>query len=309
VIVRLRVAGLTLSARADRDLAGLRPAPRLQPFTATRGGDIELLVSEEEPPKPSPGSRLFDSGGLWSVHRHGDRLLYLFREPIAGRRPYKAVLIDADRRRGTFFLPKRPQSHKAGYALAFPLDELLFHHRLVREGGLFVHACAVRLPGGAALFCGVSGAGKTTLARVFHRAGVSVLSDDRVALRPTPGGFRTWGTPWHGSGRFASPESAPLRAVFFLKQAPHSEVVPMATGAAARLFSLTFPPLWEAQGVAQALDTCGRVVEEAPVFELRFRKDRSALVAVREALRGTSRRRPEGAGARGLPLTASAACG
>ena len=160
-----------------------------------------------------------------------------------------------------------------------------------REGGLFVHACAARLAGGAALFCGVSGAGKTTLARVFHRAGVGVLSDDRVALRPAPKGFRAWGTPWHGSGRFASPESAPLRAVFFLKQAEHSEVVPMDEGAAARLFALTFPPLWEAQGVARALDTCGRVVEGAPCYELRFRKDRSALRAVREALRAPPRLR------------------
>ena len=47
--------------------------------------------------------------------------------------------------------------------------------------------------------------------------------------------------------------------------------------------------------------------EEGGVFELRFRKDRSALLAVREALRGTSRLRPEGS--RRVPLTASAACG
>jgi hypothetical protein len=284
VIVRLRVAGLTLSARAERDHGGLRLARRLQPFTVARGADIDLVVCEEEPPAPPPGSRLFDSGGLWSLHGHDGRLLYLFREPIAETRPYKAVLIDVERRRGTLFLPKRPQSGKTGYALAFPLDELLFHHRLVREGGLFVHACAARLASGAALFCGASGAGKTTLARVFHRAGVGVLSDDRVALRPAPVGFRAWGTPWHGSGRFATPESAPLRAVFFLQKAEHNEVVPIDGGAAARLFALTFPPLWEAQGVARALDVCGRVVEQAPCYELHFRKDRTALLAVREAL-------------------------
>ena len=83
VIVRLRVAGLTLSARADRDLEGLRPAPRLQPFTATRGGDIELLVCEEEPPEPSPGSRLFDSG--WAL------------EPPSARRPPALPVSRADR--------------------------------------------------------------------------------------------------------------------------------------------------------------------------------------------------------------------
>jgi hypothetical protein len=305
VIVRLKVAGLTLSVHADRDLPGLRPAPRLTPFLASRGGDIALVVREEEPPTPT-GERLFDSGGLWSLHRHGKERLYLFREPLPGRRPYKAVLIDEVLRRGTLFLPPRPQSGKTGYALAFPLDELLFHHRLAREGGLFVHACAVRLRSGAALLCGVSGAGKTTLARLFHRASTSVLSDDRVALRPTARGFRAWGTPWHGSGRFAAPESALLRAVFFLEQSERSEAVPLRAGAAARLFSLTFPPLFEAEGVARSLAACGRVVEGVPTYELRFRPDPSARAAVIAALRTATRRAPS---TPVLPLTASAACG
>jgi hypothetical protein len=286
LIVRLRVAGLTLCARSARPLSGLRLPRRLRPFQATRGSDIALDVVEEEPPVPAPGARLFDSGGLWSVHRHGQgQRLYVLREPITDRAPMKAVLMDASLRKGTLFLPRRPQSHKAGYALGFPLDEVLFQHRLAREGGFFVHSCAVRFPGGAALFCGVSGAGKTTMAGLLHRAGHLVLSDDRVAVRPRGRGLVAWGTPWHGSGRYASALGAPLRAVFFLHQAARSEAVPLRAGLGARLFSLSFPPLWEEAGVASILAACGRVVERVPVFELRFRKDLSAVEAVRGALR------------------------
>jgi hypothetical protein len=69
-----------------------------------------------------------------------------------------------------------------------------------------------------------------------------------------------------------------------LKKAARSEAVPLRAGIAARLFSLSFPPLWEEAGVARVLAACGRVAEEVPVFELRFRKDRSAVAAVRGAL-------------------------
>jgi hypothetical protein len=134
-----------------------------------------------------------------------------------------------------------------------------------------------------ALFCGVSGAGKTTIARLFHRAGHAVLSDDRVALRPYGRQVRAYGTPWHGSGRFAAAKAARLRAVFFLKQAPRSEVLPLPP-APARLFALSFPPVWDAAGVGSVLDACGRVAGGVPAFELRFRRDRSAIRAVERAL-------------------------
>ena len=86
MIVRLRVAGLTLRARADRDAAGASASPRgSRPFTATRGGGHRASTcARRRRPRRLPGARLFDSGGLWSVHRHGGRLLYLFREPLAG---------------------------------------------------------------------------------------------------------------------------------------------------------------------------------------------------------------------------------
>jgi hypothetical protein len=68
-----------------------------------------------------------------------------------------------------------------------------------------------------------------------------------------------------------------------LKQAARSEAAP-ASAIAARLFSLTFPPLWDERGVERVLDACGKVAGGLPVFELRFRKDRSALRAVERAL-------------------------
>jgi hypothetical protein len=217
------------------------------------------------------------------VHRHGHGRLYRVREPLPGRPPLRAAVLDEGLRRGTLYVPRSPQSAKAGFALGFPLDEVLFQHRLAREGGVFVHASAVALAGGAVLFCGVSGAGKTTLARLFHRAGRRVLSDARVALRPRGRTVRAFGTPWHGSGRFASPGSARLRAVFFLRQSSRSEALPLLASPA-RLFALAFPPLWDEAGVAAVLGACGRVVQAVPSFELRFRKDASALRAVEAAL-------------------------
>jgi hypothetical protein len=203
--------------------------------------------------------------------------------------PARAVAIDRLRRRGTLYLPASSASRSHGFALSYPLDELLFQHHIARADGLVVHACGVASGGRAALFCGRSGAGKTTTARLFrrHQPEAVVLSDDRIVLRRRETGWRAFGTPWHGSGRFASPASSRLSALVFLEQGRLTRVRPLSVAeAAARLFAQSFPPVWEGEGTARALETAAAVARAVPGFVLRFRPDRSAVRAALAILAG-----------------------
>lgn len=281
--IRLRVGGLVLAVESDRPTPALDPPPGFDCFLAPRGGDIRLELTSEAPPD-ARGVPLFESGGVWRVHRHGRGLLYSFRVP--GRRPpvYKAVLVDSALRRGRLFFP--PADGGPRYALDYPLDELLFQHRLAREGALEVHGCGVVWRGRTLLFCGQSGAGKSTTARLWrrHAPGARVLSDDRIVLKPGRRGVRAWGTPWHGEGRFAAAACAPLGAVFFLSHGTATRVRALGgPEAAARLLARGFPPPWDARALARALATCAEVAARVPAFDLAFRPDRSAVRAVQSA--------------------------
>jgi hypothetical protein len=150
-----------------------------------------------------------------------------------------------------------------------------------------IHACGVAEGGQALLFCGVSGAGKTTTAQLWrrHRRSAEILSDDRMIVRPRGGRLWAFGTPWHGSGRFASPRGLPIGGVFFLGRGPKAAVTAMPPlAAAAELFARSFPPPWEAAGSARVLALCARVAAEVPCARLRFRPDASAVRAVIDAL-------------------------
>lgn len=289
---RLRLGGLVLELRAARSTPALDLPRKLAPFLdASRApADVRLELSPACVPAPA-GAPLFESGGTWRVHRAGrSSLLYVFRPPRGDGPPARGLLVDARRRRGTLFLPPSRWSESRGFALSYPLDELLVQHHLARRDGFVVHACGVELDRAALLFAGVSGAGKSTLAQLWARSRASprarVLSDDRVVVRRHGRGFTAFGTPWHGSGRYAAPDGRPLRALFFLEQAEASDTRRLGLPeAAARLFALTFPPLWEREGLARVLDACAEVAARVPCHVLRFRKDASALEAVRAALR------------------------
>jgi hypothetical protein len=287
VITRLRVGGVTLAVRAAQTTPALLLPKRCGPFVPRRGGDIALDLEPGPPPPVAPSNLLFDSGGTWRAYRRGRGLLYVFRPPMGDGPPARAVAIDVRRRRGTLYLPASSVSRDHGFALSYPLDELLFQHHIARAGGLVVHACGIAWGGRAVLFCGRSGAGKTTTARLFrrHYPEAQVLSDDRIVLRRHGSGWRAFGTPWHGSGRFASPASSRLGAIVFLEQGQATRLRPLSVAQiATRLFAQSFPPVWEAEGTARVLETVGRVAQTVPGYVLRFRPDRSAVRAAREIL-------------------------
>lgn len=286
---RLGVGPTVLAARGERPSIIAWPR-RFRPFLTAKGADIEVTVRRE--PGPRPGSLVFDSEGVWRAHEQRDgHLLLTFR---VGATIYKSALLDPSISRGEIFFPRpRRGTPSPRSALQFPLDEMLFQQRWARDGLLEIHSCAVRDRSSVLLFAGHSGAGKSTTARLWNRLEPRcvILSDDRVLLDPrAPGPVRAFGTPWHGVGRFGSPARGDLRALFFLEQAKVSEAVRLHPAeAAARLFTRTFPPIWNRERTSTVVNACGEVAERVPAFLLRFRKDASAIEAARRAAASASR--------------------
>ncbi|HEX6737041.1 MAG TPA: hypothetical protein VF310_02095 [Vicinamibacteria bacterium] len=289
---RLRVAGVTLALTAEPRGPALHWPAAYRPFLARRGADVALDVRWGLPAIPRGAERLFESGGAWACYAVDGERWYALRTRGPARPPDRVLRLDPARARGTLHVERG--SRARGFALAYPLDDLLFQHHLAARGAPVIHACGLRYRGRGLVFCGHSGAGKTTTARLWrrHARGAVVLSDDRVVLRRVGDRVEACGTPWHGEGRFSSPLSAPLAALFFLRQARRNALVPLGPAdAAARLMARSFPPPWDAAGVSAVLAACAEVAARTPAYELRFRPDAGAVEVVREALaRGPSRR-------------------
>jgi hypothetical protein len=172
------------------------------------------------------------------------------------------------------------------YSLEYPLDELLLIHLLAGGRGLEVHACGVVDSSGQGyLFAGQSGAGKTTMARLWQKAegvqGVIVLSDDRIILRYLSGRFWIYGTPWHGEAGLASPTRAPLKAIYLLRHGPSNRLVSLRrSDAVARLLACSFPPFYHSRGLDFTLGFLEQLLEAVPGQELSFTPDESVLPLV-----------------------------
>ena len=278
---------MTLRVASAREHPGLRPPPELAPFVPGRGGEIRLELREAAPPSPADGSLLFDSGGLWRLHAHGEQRLYLLHDDPQ-QAPARAALVDQGWTNGVLFVRPGTMSSEPGYALGYPLDELAFRDYLAQRDGFVLHAAAVLYRGRALLFFGHSGAGKSTTAALWHGVtGARIVSDDRVVIRLRSGRLRAWGTPWHGTGPWALPDSAPLAGLFLLERAAETRTERLDVAAAVpEVFARTFPPLWDAAGLGRVLELVGEVAARVPCWRLRLRPEPKAVHTVLQALEG-----------------------
>jgi len=271
---------------ADRRLACPLPGPLEDFFTSPRLADVEVVAEWSDTLAEPDGPPLFDSGGAWRLFRQGGEFLFVCRSSIGVAEPYMTARFDAAFTRGDVRVNRRYYCDLAAdpaFPLEYPLDEVVMVHLLSRGAGVEIHGCGiVDQAGRAYVFAGQSGAGKSTIARLWSgRPEITVLSDERVVVRTDHDRITVWGTPFHGDAILASPRSGDLAGVFFLHHAPAHAAVPAEPSlAAAHLMSCAFVPFYDPQAIAKTFDAVDRAIRSVPCYDLWFAPDPSVLDCV-----------------------------
>ncbi|HEX6099527.1 MAG TPA: hypothetical protein VF432_24650 [Thermoanaerobaculia bacterium] len=270
----LSVAGITIAVRGG-DWRWEDPVARfLVPVVAAP--DVELDVVVGSPGRRVDGELLFDSDAVWRLYREGAGFRIECTSEAFGDGPYKTAVFDETFTRGTLYL----EPHVAHLnPLDYPLDEVLIANLLGRGRGVELHSCGViDGQGRGHLFVGVSGAGKTTTARLWEGAASGIVSDDRVIVRERDGDLWMFGTPWHGEAELSMPEGVPLAGVYLLVQAEANALRGLDPAeAVARLFRCAFPLFYDGAALDFTLSFLARLAAGVPVRELQFTRDRSVV--------------------------------
>jgi hypothetical protein len=290
--LHLRIANITVGVTArDADL-GLRVDEATEKFLAAPSDpDATVTAAWGDPGGAYRGDLLFESGGVWKLYRDGTRQRFVFSSAALGPLPYKEATFERDFASGEVALRRACFQPVQGlWPLEYPLDELLLQGLLARGRGAEIHACGIADDSDRGLlFVGQSGAGKTTMARLWEGVGATkVLSDDRIIVRRAGGSFTMFGTPWHGEATLAEPASAPLAGVFFLEHGAANALLPLRGAAAAtRLFACGFPPFHDRDGLDFTLTFFAELAATVPCHELRFALDRQVVELVQSWAKGT----------------------
>ncbi len=152
-----RISGL--SVRSEIDLPGVIaiPASAAAPDVTIRRAQIPAALEGAS-----------DHGPTWAIA--GDR--FLFQIPGVAR-----FLLTAGRD-----IAFEEDADTPAHDVAIFLIGTVFGTLLHQRDHIVLHASAVRVNGKAVLFCGASGAGKSTIAAALGRRGYDFVSDDVCAI-------------------------------------------------------------------------------------------------------------------------------
>lgn len=227
------------------------------------------------------GDPLWQAGGHWAAWEDGADLVFHvgLQAPDSMRYSCRAA---RDLSRAELAIPPAAEMGPVLESpLRYPLDQMLSWGLLSRLGGALMHAAVAVKDGAGWVFTGRSGAGKSTISSLLLAEGYRILNDDRAMVFRRGGEWRVAGTPWHGSGRFAEADEAPLGGIYFLQKAADCRVESMpAAQARLSLLDVAAVPWFEdswAQGTLDGLDRLARGIE---IRRFHFTKTPAAVRAL-----------------------------
>lgn len=165
---------------------------------------------------------------------------------------------------------------------AYPLEDIEYFVRVIyallafRSGGLLLHGAGIVRAGRGYLFCGYSGSGKTTVARLSPDD--QVLNDDLVVALPDGDRWLLYATPfWNPTQvRPSGIKCAPLIALLRLVQNTTVLLEPMGAGQALAEIIANVPVLPADPALSAALLLRGQqLLHATPAYRLHFLPDPS----------------------------------
>jgi len=159
--------------------------------------------------------------------------------------------------------------------MEYPADGLILYYITSIYGDIMIHASGVNNAGKGYLFSGISGKGKTTMAKLWDSSGAQVIHDDRLIIRNDGNTYRMHNTPVY---RNDAPCESKLDNLFLIDHGERNRIIPVK---GAECISLVVANCiqhnWNRQIIARLLGSVSLMCTTVPVAKLFFRPDRSVI--------------------------------
>jgi hypothetical protein len=281
----LQIAAVSIVVSPDPGILLLAPDPLYQRFFGAEKSVSRIQARLVLGKMPDLGrlQKLFATRESWTIFSDPRGLWIRFQADTQSD-PYWIARFDRQAERvmvycGRPLLEASNGETKLHDPICYPLDQLLLMYHLAYHDGILAHAAGVELDGRGYVFPGCSGAGKSTVSRLFKagRAG-NLLSDERVALRRFDAGWRVFGTPWAGTEGIGSQGCAPLAGMFFLKHDQENRLCKIsADNALERLLPVLSIPWYDPEVMSRLVAQAKQLSAKVPAYELGFKPDSSAF--------------------------------
>lgn len=162
----------------------------------------------------------------WAIYKKGKSWVYLQVLTLSDKKPFRVAVFSHDHCQGIIYHSNAQFFHRGKLTslTGLPTDQVILARLLAEKNGCYLHSSGIIFKGKGLLFVGHSGAGKSTMLKLF-KPRAEILCDDRMILRKSKSGFKIYGNWSHGELPDISANSAQLKAIFFLEKAKKNDLL------------------------------------------------------------------------------------
>lgn len=158
---------------------------------------------------------------------------------------------------------------------SYPLGPLILYYLTAFSNSIMIHGSGILYNSKGYLFSGVSGVGKSTMAKIWQDEDAQIINDDRLIIRETGGRFYIYNTPMYYIDR---PKKAPLEKLFLIKHGKTNKAVKLnAIEATTMTMANCIHHAYNKEIVTSLMESISRLSEKIPICNLDFVPDNSVV--------------------------------
>ena len=166
------------------------------------------------------------------------------------------------------------------YPMGFPAGGLIIYLISALYPSILIHGSLVDDRGKGYLFCGVSGSGKSTMARLWDEEGARVIHDDRILIRKVNGRWMAFSTPVNPGDHSGSVE---LHSLFLIKHGDKNRAERISQmDAFSGILEHCIQHQYDRRMIGRLVDTLQALADQVPVSRLAFVNDHRIVTYLRD---------------------------
>ena len=167
------------------------------------------------------------------------------------------------------------QSNNKILPLKYPLGPIIMHYLTLKGDAVMMHASCAFDGTKARIFTGFSGAGKSTMSKIWNNAGSLIINDDRLIIRKQEMGYMVYNTPMYYADQ---PKSALLSSIHLISHSPENKTKKLnGANAVTRSMAFCIQNNFEKQFIQSRLQFFSELCLQIPVYDLGFVPDQSVI--------------------------------
>lgn len=166
---------------------------------------------------------------------------------------------------------------------------MYFYYHLLQFNGFMLHSSCLGYKNKAYMFSAPSGTGKSTHVGLWQKYlgdAVTVINDDKPAIRTLQDGIFVYGTPWSGKTDKNQNVKMPLGGIVFLERAETPYIRPMETAEAVQHLLWQTTRSVKAERMHLLMDVVTRLFGNTPIYKMGVNMERESVALAVRTLTG-----------------------